>query len=426
MPGDAVEYQYATKPTVVLRKEQGRGAAVDTVLGGARLVVLERDGAWCRVRSFESLEGWVASSEVGENTYLRLSFIDVGQGDGVLVELPRHRFLVDGGTSTRSVLPFLAGHQYKGILKEPGAQVDLTAAFISHFDSDHYAGMIDVIEDERFRIGTIFHQGVARFDSKKAERPDGYTELGLASGAGKDEGLDTTWSTLDDLIELRDEIGGLSTEFRAFVDAAEAAHAAGRLTSLQRLRVGDDLSGVFDLADLTVDVLGPVPAADGRLPWFEDASHTINGNSVVLKVRWKERTALLGGDLNEPAEQHLLAHHGPERLRVDVAKACHHGSSDFDVPFVRAVGAAVTVISSGDDKAYGHPAADLVGAVGRHAAVGRPLVFSTELARSTGSDGEVLFGLINVRSDGDWVVGAQMLDKSGADRWAEYVLDRSP
>ncbi|NJL29463.1 MAG: hypothetical protein HC897_17045, partial [Thermoanaerobaculia bacterium] len=156
---------------------------------------------------------------------------------------------------------------------------------------------------------------------------------------------------------------------------------------------------------LRIEALAPVPErrADGTrlLRWFGDVGKTKNGHSVVLRLVYRDVVVFLGGDLNIPAEDHLLAHYTglpvPPRTAVeeeelvaaarrvfgaDVAKSCHHGSADFREVFLRAIDAAVTVISSGDDEAHSHPRADTLGAIGRYSRGARPLIFNTELARS--------------------------------------------
>ena len=69
-------------------------------------------------------------------------------------------------------------------------------------------------------------------------------------------------------------------------------------------------------------------------------------------------------------------------MKVDIAKACHHGSNHFDYRFVESINAAGTVISSGDDESYSHPRPDAIGTFGKCGYGEKPLVFSTELARS--------------------------------------------
>ena len=100
-----------------------------------------------------------------------------------------------------------------------------------------------------------------------------------------------------------------------------------------------------------------------------------------------------------PAEEYLLEHYGSlaggqlasgqqliinarRYLECDVAKACHHGSGEFTTDFLSAVNSVATVVSSGDDGSWCHPWPDTLGALGRFGRGERPLIFSTELARS--------------------------------------------
>jgi len=67
-------------------------------------------------------------------------------------------------------------------------------------------------------------------------------------------------------------------------------------------------------------------------------------------------------------------------------KCCHHGSADFTDAFMAAERPAATVVSSGDEESFAHPHSDTLGAIGLHGRGWRPLIFSTELARSTRED----------------------------------------
>src|SRR5215207_5961693 len=71
-----------------------------------------------------------------------------------------------------------------------------------------------------------------------------------------------------------------------------------------------------------------------------------------------------------------------ETFEADVAKACHHGSADFTDLFLRAVNPTAAIVSSGDNESYAHPRPDALGAFGKCGRGSRPLIFSTELARS--------------------------------------------
>ena len=70
-------------------------------------------------------------------------------------------------------------------------------------------------------------------------------------------------------------------------------------------------------------------------------------------------------------------------FQCDIAKACHHGASDVLDSFLKAINPIATVISSGDQESHSHPRPDALGAFGKASRGHRPLIFSTELARSS-------------------------------------------
>jgi hypothetical protein len=140
-------------------------------------------------------------------------------------------------------------------------------------------------------------------------------------------------------------------------------------------------------------VLGPIlERVNGHdaLRVLGSESVTRNGHSIVLRLEYGKARILLTGDLNTASQRLLLSYHGLEEFPVDVAKACHHGSDDIDLRFVRAMKARVTILSSGDNEDYAHPRPRVLGASARYgreakAASGEllpPLLYSTELARS--------------------------------------------
>jgi hypothetical protein len=121
----------------------------------------------------------------------------------------------------------------------------------------------------------------------------------------------------------------------------------------------------------------------GAAPSYS-VSHTINGHSIVLLLRYGNIRLLLAADLNDESEAALVKRHdsGDIDLSADFLKAPHHGSADFSPDFLEKVRPVVTVVSSGDENErveYIHPRATLVGALGRYSRVKRPLVFITEL-----------------------------------------------
>ena len=151
--------------------------------------------------------------------------------------------------------------------------------------------------------------------------------------------------------------------------------------------------------------------------------HTICKLSLVLRLTYGGTSFLFGGDLNQPSQRYLKEKYGTlDRFAADVNKACHHGSSDYDLDYLKAINPLATVFSSGDNGSYDHPLPDAMGAAAKHSRGDFPLIFSTELARETGSGG-IKFGHINARSNGHTVVMAQKKENpSKKKKWHPFPL----
>jgi competence protein ComEC len=74
---------------------------------------------------------------------------------------------------------------------------------------------------------------------------------------------------------------------------------------------------------------------------------------VVLHVRWRSGSILLGGDLETEAQEELLRR---VRIRADILKTPHHGSGRQSPDFLASLGARAALVSVGADNDYGHPA----------------------------------------------------------------------
>ncbi len=128
-------------------------------------------------------------------------------------------------------------------------------------------------------------------------------------------------------------------------------------------------------------------------------SKTRNGLSVVLRLDYGSTRILLTGDLNFRSQAVLLNHVASHEYRADVVKACHHGSEDISWKFLQATDPVAVMISSGDNESHTHPRAKVLGWSGAFASPIRsgsdkkylglkeanyrsPLIYSTELSRS--------------------------------------------
>ena len=129
-------------------------------------------------------------------------------------------------------------------------------------------------------------------------------------------------------------------EFSKFSETLRATN-----THAEIIQAGD----VIYFGAVEVSVLWP--AAGGDL--------STNDDSLVLRIKYGERSLLLTGDIERRAERALLVTQ-PD-LRADVVKVPHHGSKTSSTEgFVRATKPTLAVVSVGRNSMFGHPHAEVV------------------------------------------------------------------
>jgi competence protein ComEC len=85
-----------------------------------------------------------------------------------------------------------------------------------------------------------------------------------------------------------------------------------------------------------------------------------NNDSLVLRLKYRNRTLLLPGD-TEKQPEHAMVEEDSGGLHADVLKVGHHGSKNSTTQeFLDAVAPTIAIISSGEDNPYGHPSPELL------------------------------------------------------------------
>ncbi|WP_419804172.1 ComEC/Rec2 family competence protein [Terriglobus sp.] len=168
-----------------------------------------------------------------------------------------------------------------------------------------------------------------------------------------------------------DHLGGMSAVLRNFrprelwlsVDVPSErlhtllAEARAQGTAIRFLRAGSHV----EWQQVHLDVLGPQPAyAPGLVP--------TNDDSLVLRAAYGRSSALLAGDAELPSEEAMMAAHllSP----VTLLKVGHHGSmTSSSAPFLDALEPKVAVISCGRGNHFGHPRMPVLERLGQHHAL---------------------------------------------------------
>jgi competence protein ComEC len=163
----------------------------------------------------------------------------------------------------------------------------------------------------------------------------------------------------------QDHIGGLTAVLQNFqvsrlwLGRETAAPAFGRLKQLANglhIPIEHERRGQGFLWDgVQVDILWPEATPEEIAPLAK------NNDSLVVRVRYGDRTILLPGDAEKQVEYLMLGENQPAFLRADVLKVGHHGSKNSTMPeFLRAIAPQISIISAGEGNPYGHPHAELL------------------------------------------------------------------
>jgi beta-lactamase superfamily II metal-dependent hydrolase len=243
----------------------------------------------------------------GRKTDLRISFIDVGQGDAIWIRTPdtgqgSKNILIDGGPDRGRQNRLTTYLQTYGVL--PGAVIDYV--IVTHPHDDHYPALIDVLA--QYQVATVIDSG--------------YPKAG---------------------------------EYAGFLALARAETVNGRPAQVVDLRHATDVP--LDWGRGVTARIVYTDSADAR----DMGSHNTRENnaSAVIRLELGAFSFLFMGDAEgktrkgppETArfvERVLLGRFSPAELRATVLKAGHHGSeTGSTLPFLRAVQPKVVVVMTG-------------------------------------------------------------------------------
>lgn len=257
---------------------------------GVVFVVICLHTKWKKSMSVLLLTGSIAILCFRMEKNTEITMLDVGQGDSIFVqEQGGITFLMDGGSSdvsgvgTYRILPFL---------KSKGVR-ELTYAFVTHPDSDHYNGILECLEQSRESGVRIRYLAVSSFALEKEEKA--YEKLFLAAGKA---GTKVVCISADDMLKCN---------------------------------------------KITLTCLYP-----GK----EAAPKDKNGESLMFLMEAEGVRMLFTGDAGMEEEEQIL-----RKIRgIHILKTGHHGSdSSTGMPLLNAARPDIAIISCGRNNSYGHP-----------------------------------------------------------------------
>lgn len=412
---------------------------------------------WLNVRSRQE-EGWIQLDEIQLERTLEVNFVDIGQGDGCHVVTPSdEHFIIDAGEGD-NMYRFL---RWRFNLAKPGGQLPKFFGMISHPDQDHWKGFEWLLskppanQTRQIKFSTLYHNGIVqRTGSTIGETIKVDGERYLVDFVQDQQGV-------EEILEMEGEKSNLE---KFLIGALKNFPDLSIETVFKNLGENNIL---YSDENVELEVLAPIPEEiNGHLMlrWFdvntEQIGKTKNGHSIVLMAKIGKMKILLGGDLNSKSADYLMEKYSNEDIRslkaqiedaspaelpglqekmqaivdtcravfeAEIAKSCHHGSHDITNELLRSINPIATIISSGDEESHCHPRPETLGAIGKYGRGDRPLIFSTELARSSPEFIELkarenptdkvkqrvvaTYGMITVRTDGEKAIISQKLEK---------------
>jgi competence protein ComEC len=219
--------------------------------------------------------------------------------------------------------------------------------------------MLDSGGDPQFRQSGVIQSG----ESGPGEEPFIEDRLGIAEAAVMPYLWRRGIARLDRIVASHgdsDHVGGF-TELVRNIAVGEAWQSGGEQGTFTRamLKAGVPVRIVatgdcFRIEGVIVEVLSAGMGGIGR-----GAPSNGNNGSLVLKLSFGRRSFLLTGDVEREGEAAMIA--SRVSLAADVLKVAHHGSrTSSSAEFLDRVGAAIAIISAGEGNSYGHPHPEVV------------------------------------------------------------------
>lgn len=271
---------------------------------------------------------------------MRVHFIDVGQGDAILLELPCGVALIDtGGEGSRDKdgARDLSIYLDAFFAARPALDRTIDLLVLTHPHIDHVRGAPEVLE--KFHVRRIVDNGQDGTDP--ADRPVRSIRRFIRAHEGGPDAIAYEAVSIADLPPGR----GLTNE----------------------------LIDPFVCAGVDPVIQALWGRIDSSLGWGEDFENA-NNHSIVLRVDFGRASMLLPGDLEDVAQTRLIERYrGTGLLDVDLYKVGHHGSHNGTTQaLMEAMTPAISVIEMGVPSRheewtaymYGHPRRKAVSLLG--------------------------------------------------------------
>ena len=276
-------------------------------------------------------------------------FLDVGQGDGILIRTEQGTsILIDGGsTSNQRVGEYvlLPAIRYYGMS-------ELDYVFVTHGDADHISGIEYLLSAEHIgvRIRNLVlakygdRQGLANIETLAKEKNINVVYMEAGDKIQEKQNPDMAGLTLECLYPSGSTLEAKQVVEREADSIAEAKQVAER-----------EASGITDDKKIAIGLDNAITA---NVPGEEATGSGLDANdlSMVLLAKYDGRKILFTGDAGSMVEKRLILEKSILLSETDALKVGHHGShSASSKGFLQMTKPQYAIISCGKKNHYGHP-----------------------------------------------------------------------
>jgi len=270
-----------------------------------------------------------ADSFVQSDGDLQVVFLDVGQGDCILVRLPDGKnMLIDGGDKDKENEEYILDR-----LDEMGIET-IHYGVLTHTDADHVGGMDAIIESD-IKFEKMYMPLVkSRMQNDPVEAWYSDAKATYLSEIAQNEPAGFTIQQID------------TAAYEDFMTALIAEEGCEPIFSFSGMQIKTS-EYVIDFYNPTYNEYDKISSAAEK-----------NNVSPIMILKFNDRKIMFTGDCDS-AEYNMLEtsqKQNPDDFDVDVLKVAHHGGNDStSKEFLDVVKPEYAVISVGEGNSYGHP-----------------------------------------------------------------------
>ena len=309
----------------------------------------------------------------------RVTFLDVGQGDGIVVETGQGAYLFDCGSTSRKNI---GEYVLKPYLKSRGIR-SLRGVFVSHPDEDHMNGVIELLEngvDWGIVVEQLFLPAIA--EERRTE--DFATLLAAAEAAEVPVSYIKCGDEIRDsqlwLLCLHPEENTTLADANAYSECFYVEVFAKKM----KQEAIDDRKAIAERKAKDASEGSAIEGSGENGNFAGNGSFAGNGERKDFRMNDGKINILLTGDVEGEGERQLTQElqellgprplqeslalqttrrlqeqRGQREFRVDILKVAHHGSGySTGTEFLATASPAIAIISCGRNNSYGHPHAE--------------------------------------------------------------------